>query len=284
MTRRVLLIPVGVYQERVWKSIVRSGAQRIYLLWDSKPEYSVTEDVADGLEKRVKDTLMAEVIKNKADFSDVEDIYRIFTYVIEIERGEDPFVEILLDTTSTTKEAWHVASNLADAYGYPIVYVPGMLKISEKIVRRRYELEKDDPGGEVQVFLPTLSMPTGNPLNESESMVLCKIGEKTYDSVSGLIQELAKNEGMTQVDDAYEKRFLRVVRDLEEKRLLIGAKANGRTKSIQLTKEGRGIARGLTDSKICGNSLPANVDRTANGGGQQNKTNAQREDLVMRKS
>jgi hypothetical protein len=269
MTRKVLVIPVGIYQERVWKSLVRSGAQRIYLIWDSKPEYCVTKDVARDLETRIKGTLMADVIKIEADFSDIEDIYRVFTYVIEKERSEDPFVQVLLDTTSTTKEAWHVASNLADAYGYAIAYVPGMQKISEKVVRKRYELEKDDPGGEVEIFLPTLSMPTGNPLSESEISVLCKVGEKMYNSVSDLIVELAKHEGLSQVDDAYEKRFLRVVRGLEERRLLIGAKANGRTKSIQLTKEGRGIAKGLIDAKVCSSEKSVDLgDATSNKSGR----------------
>jgi hypothetical protein len=246
----VLVIPVGIYQERVWKSIIRSGAQKIYLMTDQKPEYSVTENVAKVLRTRISKMLMADVVEMKADFSDIESIYRVLIYAIEKERSEDPFVEILLDTTSTTKEAWHAASNLADAYGYTVSYVPGVQKISKETVEKRYEMEKDDPGGEVDSFLPTLSMPTGNPLSDSEMSVLCKIRGKTYNSVSDLIAELAKQEGLNQVDDAYEKRFLRVVRCLEDKRLLIGAKGNGRTKSVQLTKEGRGVAEGLIEAKV----------------------------------
>lgn len=250
MTKKVLVIPVGIYQERAWKSIVRSGAQRIYLITDSKPEYSVTKNVAQLLGTRIDETLMADVVRMEADFSDIEDIYRVLIHTIEKERSEDPFVEILLDTTSSTKEAWHVASNLADAYGYVVSYVPGVQKISEEIVQKRYEMEKDDPGGEVVIFLPTLSMPTGNPLSDSEVSVLCRIRGKTYNSVSELIEELAKQEGLDRVDDSYEKRFLRVVRSLEEKRLLVGLKGNGRTKSVQLTKEGKGIAKGLIDAGV----------------------------------
>jgi len=276
-TKRVLIIPVGIYQERVWKSIVRSGAQRIHLIWDSKPEYSITEKVAKELRKRVSETLMAGVIESNADFSDVEDIYRVLICSIERERSEDPFVEIALDTTSTTKEAWHVISNLADAYGYAISYVPGIQKMSEETVRKRYGLEKDDSGGEVEIFLPTLSMPTGNPLSDSEASVLCKIGGRTYNSVTDLIEELAKEAGLDKVIDAYEKKFLRVVRDLEEKRLLIGAKANGRTKSIQLTREGRGIAKGLSEAKICLEEKPVSYDVSSSDSRDQDaRTNSAR--------
>lgn len=246
MASKVLIVPAGLYEKRVWKTIVRSGADKIYLIYDSKPEYKITKEIADKLARQIKGTLMAKVISKKADFSNIEDIYRVFVYLIEKERLENPFIDITLDTTSTTKEAWHVASNLANAYGCSISYVPGISKISEGAVKKRYELEKDDPGGKHKLLLPTLSIPAVSPLTEDEIRVLNKVVSKSYGSVSELIEDLAKENGASSIDDAYRKRIMRVVRGLEEKRLIM-TEERGRTKTMWLTVEGKGIAKGLAD-------------------------------------
>lgn len=248
LARKTLIAPVGIYQERVWKSIIRSGADKVYLITDSKEEYEITKKVADELASRTKKLLMADPTIVSADLSDIKDIYRTFIYIVEKERVRDPSVEIILDTTAATKKAWHVASNIASAYGCLVSYVPGKKKMSKALIEERYEVEKDDPGGEVEVLLPALSIPTGNPLSDEEIKVLWKLKNKTYGSVIELIEELAKEEQLDKLNDAYEKRILRIVRDLETKRLLIGEKETTRTKRVRLTREGEGIAQGLIEA------------------------------------
>jgi hypothetical protein len=246
MVQKVVIAPVGIYEERVWKSILRSGAQKVYLIYDKKPEYEITRRVAKDLAERVVKTLMIEAIELGADFADLEDIYRVLIFAIEKERRENPFVEIVLDTTASTKKGWHAAANIANAYGYVISYVPGRKKVSKNIVEKRYQLEKDDLGDEVEILQPALSIPSRSPLSEDEIAVLCKLKSKMYSSITQLIDDIVKERG-TLKDNSVEKRFLRVVRDLEEKKLLISEKGNGRTKSIQLTREGRGVATGLSE-------------------------------------
>ena len=247
LANKVLVAPVGIYQQRVWKSIVRSGADKIYLISDSKPEYSITKTIADTLEKEITTKLMAEVLQKEADFSKLEDIYRVFIGIIERERAENPDVKMILDVTSTTKEATIIASNLASPYKITISYVPGKGKISKEIVEKRYQLEKDDLGGEIQEILPALSMPEGSALSKEEAKVLYKIAKKHYESFNELIEELSEEEGIHSVSDAYKKRLLRTAQDLEGKRL-IKSEERGRVKLVELTEEGKGIVKGLIEA------------------------------------
>jgi len=246
LARKTLIAPVGIYQERVWKSIIRSGADKVYLITDSKQEYEVTTKVASELAVRSKELLMVNPVIVSADLSDIKDIYRAFIYIIEKERFENPSVDIILDTTAATKKAWHAASNIASAYGYTVSYVPGKKKISRSLVEERYKAEKDDPGGDVEVLLPALCIPTGNALSKDEIKVLCKLANKSYNSVTELIEELEKEEQLDKPKNAYEKKILRIVRGLEDKKVITGEEI-GRTKRIRLTNEGEGIARGLIE-------------------------------------
>lgn len=247
MARKVLIAPVGIYKQRVWKSIVRSGADKVYLISDSKPDYEITADVAHELEEQTRTNLTGiSIVRREADFADIRDIYRAFVAAIERERAENPYVEITLDATSTTKEAYFAACNLAISYDLEISYVPGAKKTSEKIVRQRFEMEKGDPGGQIRKMLPTLWIPKGNPLREDHMRVLCKIVDNSYNSINDLVENLGKDEGVVP-SDAYKKRFLRSILDLEQMRL-VRSKEIGRVKLIAPTDEGKGIARGIKEA------------------------------------
>lgn len=248
MVSKVLICPVGIYLERVWKSIVRSGADKIYLISDTKPEYRIIKEVRSRLEERIKN-LNSKVIKKEADFSSLEDIYRVFVGIIERERAENPYVRIQIDLSSTTKMAWHVASNLAASYGLTLTYVPGVKKLAAETIKKRYETQKDDPGGDVQELTPALFTYKEEPLSKDEVRVLYKIENKYYESVNRLIEELADDEGK-EFTKAYEKRFLRVVHDLEEKKLVSGME-RGRVKVVRLTGVGRGVVKGLREADKC---------------------------------
>lgn len=248
MANRVLIIPVGYYRERVWKSIVRSGADKIYLIIDQKPEYKVTKEVAFEIEKRIKKAnLIARVLKKQADLSSRPDVYRILIGIIERERAENPDVKLIVDLTSTTKIVLLGASNLAGAYGVTLTYVPGTKKLSEDFIRKLYETQKDDIGGEIQEIEPVFSIREGNPLVKDEISVLYKLDLKTYQSIIELIKELAAEEGIKTLKDAYEKNMLRTIRGLERKGL-INSREWGRAKQIELSEIGKGAVKGLKEA------------------------------------
>jgi hypothetical protein len=47
LKEKILIAPVGMYKERLRKSILNSGAQRVYLIKESKGELKeITEDIA----------------------------------------------------------------------------------------------------------------------------------------------------------------------------------------------------------------------------------------------
>jgi len=243
---KILIAPVGLYEQRLWKAIVRSGAERIYLITESKSEYKITKTIAENLEKRIKTDLVAEVERKEADFSKFEDIYRVFVGIIEKEKAVDRNARIILDVTSTTKEAALVATNLASLYNLTISYVPGRKKVSAEFVERRYQYEKDDPGSEYTELFLALSGIRWSGFNNDELKVLYKVANERFESVNDLIGKLSE-EGINSKDEAYKKRILRAVHALEEKGLILGEEI-GRAKMIELTDVGKGIIEGIKEA------------------------------------
>jgi hypothetical protein len=249
VTNKILIIPVGLYIERVWKSIVRSGADKIYLITDSKPEYEVTEEAASEIEKRIqKANLIAKVTKKKADLSSRQEVYKILIAIIERERAENPYIRTIIDLTSTTKVLMLAASNLAGAYGIMLTYTPGTKKLSKTFIRELYQVHREDLGGEVQEIEPVFSIPEGNPLTKDEIRILHKLDQGAYPSIIQLIRELADQEGIEKVVDAYEKNMLRTIRELERKGLT-KSRELGRTKQIELSDVGKGVVMGLNEAE-----------------------------------
>ncbi len=248
MDRKALIAPVGTYEQRLWRAISKSGADSIYLITESKPEYEITKTIASNLETRIKENLFCKIERKDANFSSFQDIYRVFVGIIETERQIDPSVRITLDVTSTTKESALVAANLAGLYNLTISYVPGgAKKDSKEIIEQRYRLLKDDPGSDYK------EVSLGRPgvwckFSEEEQQLLYKIGEKkVFNSVSDLISSQLEVADLKNAESGDKKRLQRIVDDLEEKGI-ISCEEYGKNKSLKPTEAGEGIYLGLKEA------------------------------------
>lgn len=244
-----MIVPVGLYQERVWRSITRSGANRIYMLLDSKPEYIAEDMVYRELEGRIKQMGLPDinVIKKQADLTSFEDIYRVYTEIIVKERTLDSTVKLVLDVTSCPREVTLVVPSLATTYGTEVTFVPGKEKVTKPAVDDQYRHQKDDSGGDYKEFTPGQT-----ELSVDEIAIMSKyyqqaISGRRYNSVNDVIKEIGEARGKRILPDAEKKRYLRVVRELESRRLLTSSSV-GRTKTIDLTEIGRGLIRGITEA------------------------------------
>ena len=249
MSDKVAIVPIGLYKERVLKAIARSGANRVYMLLDDKPEFEVEKEVFSELEERLKGLGLRdmEIIKKTANLTQDRDIYRVYVGLIKKERREDPNVKFVLDVTACPKEVTLIVQSLANAYGATVAHVPGKEKITKKIIDERYKIEKEDPGGDYTEVHYGFT-----DVTQDEIMVLQKCYDKrvsglVYGSVNDMISEIAKDQRVKQPSDAYRKKYLRIVRNLAERQLLTSV-ASGRTKSVDLTDIGLGVIEGIRDA------------------------------------
>lgn len=249
--RKVLIAPVGTYEQRLWRAIGKAGADCVYLITESKSEYEITKTIAKNLEKQIKKAFPFESVETKeADFAAFDDIYRVFVGIIETERAIDPNVRVILDVTSTTKESTLVATNLASLYNLTISYVPGgVKKDSKELIEQRYHQLKDDMGSEykeISLGLPGIGW---SKFSAEEMKLLYEISQEknNIDSVSTLIGKHLGVADLKTVDSADKKRVQRAVYSLEEKGLISGEEA-GRAKTLELTEAGNGVILGIKEA------------------------------------
>jgi len=217
------------------------------MVLDNKPEYTAEELVYKELTGRIRQLGLndLDVIKKQADLTSFEDIYRVYTEIIEKERTLDSTVSLVLDVTSCPREVSLLVPGLANTYRAKVTLVPGKEKITKSAVDEQYRRQKDDSGADYKVLPPSQT-----ELSADEIAILSKyyqqaISGRRYNSVNDVIKEIGENRGNSSLTDAEKKRYLRVVRELESRELLTSSNV-GRSKTIDLTEIGRGLIRGIT--------------------------------------
>jgi hypothetical protein len=246
-----MIAPVGVYQQRVWKSIIRSGAQQIHLLTAKVGPYKdITSSFARTLEADARRYLMLRapraVERHEVDFSDVRDIYRTYAKIIEDERKQDEKTEIVLDVTSTPMEGVFASTLLAQLYDATLSYVPPKAKLSEKVVEKRIaELaaEQTDEGEEPL----TVEVGKWRGLDSNEFRALKHIyqtNSKGYGSIAEFTKSIAKEDQKSPSDAAFKRNWNRVVHALAEKELIQMVRNTNGSSSFSLTAAGEGIFQG----------------------------------------
>jgi len=254
----VLIAPVGLYKARLWKAIVRSGANKIYLIKERKSEYDkITSEIAKEFKKQIEEGLLRECdMDESADFTDLEDIYRVFTKIMEKERRKNPEASFMIDITSTTKEGALVAGSIAALWGARVVYVPSAIKTKATLdeLRSIYEEQTKDKGLDFsEVRIPQVPFKKA-VLSDFEKKVLGKILELCRRQEEGksvqikqIMNELFPHYSSEEEKEAFVKRCYRCI-DVLAGKGLVQIEGAGRRKRVTLTLAGRGIARGLEES------------------------------------
>lgn len=255
LANKVLIAPVGIYERRLWKSIVYVGAQRIYLITEAKEPYKrLSTEIAGKFKKDLQTYLVLSEkdirIIEGIDFTNFEEVYEIFTRIIEEEKSN----KVILDVTSTTKEATIAASLLSQLYDVRISRVPPKSKISPEMSPEEQEarfkvseFDRQDGGGE---YIQT-SIGVWRGFYKDEKCALAKILEHNgYDSMTEFIRDISVEGGKDPKDAAYKKSWTRVIRLLEKKGLLELIGVPGRRRmGIRLTPAGKGVAKGVRETK-----------------------------------
>ena len=249
MPRKILIAPVGVYERRLWKAIVRFGPNSIYFIKEGKTGYSrESEEIWKLLAENAKKYLMLKEedmhVVEGVDLGDFAQVYETLTRIIETERSPDRDARVVVDVTSTPKVVAIAAAVLGRLYDIEISYVPPLEKITEHAIDTRREsiaIERTDEGGDY-ILIPTAK---GRGLEDDELRALVEIGNHgSYPSMNDLIRDIARGDGRSQLDGAYRRRWIRVFHDLQEKNLIELRDGDGLTKPLDLTPLGRGVLKG----------------------------------------
>jgi len=252
----VLILPVGLYHRRVWKSLIRSGAQKIFLLTGKGPYKDATTDFAKRIEADIRAYLMPKNPKTavkikEVDFSNPKEIYRTYARIIQSERKEDKDTRIIIDVSSTPMEGALASTLLGELYTADISYVPPKLKRTDEIVARRIkELteEQEDEGEEPIV----VEVGRWQGLEPDEVQALRKIydnGGRAYGSMTEFIRSIAEDEKPKRdpADLAYKRAWIRVIHRLQEKGLVRILDTEGPAKPFRITEAGEGVLEGIRD-------------------------------------
>jgi sulfite reductase beta subunit-like hemoprotein len=250
----ILLAPVGLYEERLWRAIVESEADKIYLIKERKSAYNrVTSEIAETFKERIEKYLYRECDSDEsADFTDLEDIYRVFTKIIEKERRINDKASFKIDITSTTKECALVAGSIATLWGARITYVPSKSKIEvtyDELKRDYAKLAKDEGMHIIEIEIPRASSKR-SILTEFEKNILKLIylqgiGNIRVKQIIDICMQTFHSERKGK--EAFAKKCHRYIDILAEKGL-IRIEGGGRRKIATLTQTGRGIAKGLVEN------------------------------------
>jgi len=247
----VFIAPVTTYEGRVWKSLVRSGADKIYLIKEKRESFKeAADEITKSLKQNATKYLMISGnnidISREVDLSKPEETYEAFTEIIEREKSREG--KILIDVTSATMEASVTALSLAKLYGnVEVWYTPPSESISKEAIKKRVEIlkaEKTDLGGEP---IRMDKFPSGKLISD-EIRALLKINEHgSYNSIVEFANELGVGTGKKDTKDARQRYWTRLINELEEKGLVeIGI--SGRASSIKLTNIGLGVSKGILKS------------------------------------
>jgi hypothetical protein len=244
----VLIAPIGYYQNRLAKSILRSAADKVYLIKAEGPELlkKYTADVADEFKKRYGKMLTIND-EESADFQNAMKVYKVFAKIIETEKLVDLNSEFIIDSTSTTMPGHIAASLIAQLYDLKISYVYPQEKLSRlNSLRmddflRETEVERLDPGGEyLQYKLKTA------PFGEEETMILERMSQKEYDSIRSLVSAIGR-EAQRVSPGATKKYWGRIVHELQDLGLV--ELSGERRKSPRLTGRGQKLVEGIMKAR-----------------------------------
>lgn len=251
MVNTVLIAPVGIYETRVWKSILRSGAEKIYLIKGKGPYAKATTRLSSSLKSKLVKYLMLQEnqINDEeiVDFTNFREIYRTFSKIIELERHENKGVNVIIDISSTTKEATLVCSLLSFLYDINISFVPPAKKASESVIQKRLERDQEDSDEGKEYMI--IKMRSGKGLSSDEIRALEKAySHRGYESMVDFIKDMAKEDQKNGFDSKYKRHWIRILHALEDKGL-IRIYEMGITKSFNLTDAGEGILEGVQKAR-----------------------------------
>jgi hypothetical protein len=244
------LAPVGYYESRLAKSILKSAADKVYLIRAEAPKVlkEYTAKVVDEFKEKFGKMLIIDG-EESADFLDAMEVYKVYSKIIEAEKLIDPNTEFIIDVTSTTKEGTIAATLIAQLYNIKISYTFPQKKLSwlnspnmdmEKF-KTETEIERLDPGGKyLQYNLKAL------PLGEEEIMILEKMAQKEYDSIRSLVNAIGK-EAQRATPGATKKYWGRIVRELQDIGLV--ELSGERYKRPTLSERGRKLVEGIKEGR-----------------------------------
>jgi len=253
--KKVLIAPVGAYKKRVWRAIVESGAKQVYLIKERKNGWKqVTERYVSEFSRKVREDLFSECdCSESADFTDCEDICRVFVKIIEKERViQNNMVSFLIDITSTTKEGALIAGTVAQLYGANIVYVPGKTKKEKTLseIEQEFLSEAEDEGEPMREIKLPRPVRKAKPISILETKILERVlkGEGSEIRIRDIIKTLSKEKSPTVKDpESFSKKCHRYTQILCD-RGLVEINGVGRSKRLVLTELGRGVAKGIQES------------------------------------
>lgn len=253
LPKKIVVAPVGWYEGRLWKSILKSGADKLYLIKGVGEGESrikeITDHVANELKKRLSlyGKGILEIDDTKfADFRDLEKTYETYISIIEWERQKDKNCEIIIDVTSTTKEGAIAALLLSRYYDLKISYVSSKDKYNWidskeknlKDVLNDLKHQISDSGNE---YIQHASL--SSPLHEDWILALKEVFENPELSMGAIIKKVLKVTGNRKTNAASYRYWTRVFDRLKTERL------------VDMTKIGRSTylaLPGLTKALISG--------------------------------
>ena len=249
LSRKILVAPVGWYENRLLKSIVTIRPDKVYLIMAKEGKFrEVTEHYLNSMKKKLsvfQDLNVFSIDESEtADFHDVTDVYRCFVRIIEKERLEEKPAEIILDVTSTTKDGALAASLVGQLYDITISYVPSKEKyewqdLQLKEILKNLKSGAEDPGNECLQYKIKFS-----PLDEKPRIALRKAYDYPSSSIGKLTEEILKESGKEKTKATFRRYWGRIYHKLEEDQLVEIRKRNKKTEVV-LTPIGKALVEGI---------------------------------------
>ena len=253
LPRKVLVAPVGWYENRLLKSIVTIRPDKVYLIRAKEGKFrEVTEHYVNSMKKKLsvfQDLNVFSIDESEmADFHDIRDVYRCFVRIIEKERLQGKPAEIILDVTSTTKDGALAASLVGQLYDVTISYVPAKEKYEWQDLQLKDILEElksgaEDPGNECLQYKMKSS-----PLDEKFLIALRKAYNHPSSSIGNLTEEILKEYGTKKTKAASRRYWGRIYHKLEKDQLVEIEMQNKKT-VVMLTDIGKALVEGVLESQ-----------------------------------
>jgi len=248
LARTVLIAPVGYYENRLWASIFRSGAEKVYLVKSEGPLKKITDYLADSLRSKLGPC--AQVIDlETADFSNLSSVYKTFVKIVARELSTTENTKVIIDITSTTKEAAIAATLISQLFDVTISYVPRKEKLkwiasyrSPEAFLEEKKVDREDQGaGYLQYRIKA------SPLGDDEITALKTVHMKDFDSMNDLINYIGEVK-KSPTDSAFQKYWSRVIHRLRDRGLLETV-GETKAKQVRLTEIGSGLIEGIVKIK-----------------------------------
>lgn len=247
MTRKVLIAPVGYYEERLFSSIMSIGPDTVYLLKGDDAYKKVTEIIVKSLNNRLPKYVKIND-ERKVNFSDVVDIYKNFVEIIKLEENKDDNVQIFVDVTSAPRLSTFAATHLGQLFNIVITYTGSQVNLTpiddaDDFLAKKQDARKDHGIKPRQYKTHYRSLDV-----DEKNLLLTLVSNKKFNSINELmcILEKTKKEKIT---SKRQKHWSRIINRLETYQILETIELDGNKKSVSLTDVGMGISKGLFASK-----------------------------------